>query len=236
MRVLGIDTSSRTVGAAVFKDDAVLAETVLRTPRGASSLLPAVASDLMEHLGMSVSDIDGLAVTIGPGSFTGLRIACALAAGFSFSRSLPAVGVVSTRALAASLPGLSAGDTVLAALYAGRGAVFAALYRCEGSGGYPYGLPTEVTQPQRLQGDAVRALVEAEVEDMNSLTCVSDVPGLAEELGGLSPVVVDIRPGAVAFLGHHHLCQGEVHSPQDLHPRYFRLSAAEMQAGKGGRP
>ncbi len=236
MRVLGIDTASRTVGAAVLQDENVLAETSLRTPRGASSLLPGVARDLMDHLGMSLSDLDGLAVTIGPGSFTGLRIACSLVAGLSYSRGLAAVGITSTRALAASLPGVPRGGTVLAALRAGRGAVFAALYRCQETDGHLRWLPMEVTEPCRLSGDGVQTLVDTQVQNMESLVCVVDSDDIPRELGALRPVVVDIRPGAVALLGHHHLLQGEVHSPEVLHPRYFRLSAAERQAGEEGRP
>lgn len=233
MRVLGIDTAGQTVGAAVFADDAVLGETCLRMPRRASSLLPGVAGGLMDQLGMSLSDLDGLAVTVGPGSFTGLRIACSLVAGLSYARSLPVVGVASTRALAASLAGIPGGGLVLTGLRAGRGGVFAALYRCERNFDHHHWVPEEVTEPRRLSGDGIQALLDAEVGSEHPLISAADSPDLPEQFTALRPIISDIRPGAVAFLGHNHLVHGEAHSPEDLHPRYFRLSAAERHAREG---
>src|SRR2546426_8921281 len=131
MRILAIETATPVASAAVVDRSGLLAETVIRAPRRHLEwLLPAV-SEMLEHLGTTSDSIEGLAVSCGPGGFTGLRIGIATAGGWAKARDLPVIGIGTLEALARvpGVPGL-----VLPVLDAHRGEVAGALYRLEASG------------------------------------------------------------------------------------------------------
>jgi tRNA threonylcarbamoyl adenosine modification protein YeaZ len=97
--VLSIDTSTKTVGLALYDGVQVLSESVWTS----HELAPAV-SDLLRKSGLEVSSLGALTVALGPGSFTGLRIGMGLAKGMCLAGHLPLVGIPTLDALAASQP------------------------------------------------------------------------------------------------------------------------------------
>jgi tRNA threonylcarbamoyladenosine biosynthesis protein TsaB len=112
MRVLAIDTALEACSAAVLDTGqaAILAsETQLMVRGHAEALIPLVAS-VMLQAGLGFGDIDRVAVTTGPGSFTGLRVGIAAARGFGLAASKPVVGVTTLAALAA--PYIAADDSL----------------------------------------------------------------------------------------------------------------------------
>ena len=85
MRVLGIETSTGVEGVAVVERGRLLGEWTLNLPQSHSiRLLPSI-DGLLRALGMGIEEVDGIAVSIGPGSFTGLRIGLSTAKGLSMS-------------------------------------------------------------------------------------------------------------------------------------------------------
>jgi tRNA threonylcarbamoyladenosine biosynthesis protein TsaB len=131
MRILAIETATPLASAAVIDRSGLLAETVMRAPRHHLEwLLPAV-NEMLDHLGTTSDSIEGLAVSWGPGGFTGLRIGIATAAGWAQARALPVIGIGTLEALA-RVPGVE--GLVLPVLDAHRGEVAGALYRLDGSG------------------------------------------------------------------------------------------------------
>ena len=118
--ILAIDTCLFACSAAVVQDGAVLAGRVEPRSRGHQErLAPLVAEVMAEAGGVGFDQLDRIAVTIGPGSFTGLRVGLAFAKGLSAALSIPAVGVGSLEALAQPFSG-----RVLAVLDAKRGQVY----------------------------------------------------------------------------------------------------------------
>ena len=121
--VLGIDTAGPVVGACVHGPH-LQAEWSERVRRGAdTALIPAIA-DLMSK----VDQLDLVAVAVGPGAFTGLRVGVSAALGIAVSRKIPVVCVSSLEARAA----LIAGDSVLAMLDARKSRVYAQWFDCTG--------------------------------------------------------------------------------------------------------
>ena len=120
MIALGIDTAGPVLGAAQWhRARPLLSHISTRQVRGADSFLLPVIADLLANAG---DDLTRVAVSIGPGAFTGLRVGVAAALGVAFARSLPVVAVSSLRARAAGVPGE---PLVLALLDGRRGKVYA---------------------------------------------------------------------------------------------------------------
>ncbi|MFO8059958.1 MAG: tRNA (adenosine(37)-N6)-threonylcarbamoyltransferase complex dimerization subunit type 1 TsaB [Bacillota bacterium] len=229
MKILGIDTAGDTLGLAAVCGGSVLGEMILRAPRRASALLPGAADRLLEELRLTLADMDAAAVTLGPGSFTGLRIGTALVAGLCHSRRLTPVGVCSTEALVSSVA-VPSGGYALGALRAGRGAAFAALYRREeeeDADGHWF--PTEVVAPGRRSVREMEELLAERVPGGAPVVWVSDSREILPDPGtGVHRAVGVIRPGAVAIIGGRRIREGRELSPERIYPQYMHPSGAEM--------
>jgi tRNA threonylcarbamoyladenosine biosynthesis protein TsaB len=134
MRVLAIDTALEACSAAVLDTEqaTILAsETQIMTRGHAEALMPLVAS-VMSQAALRFGEIDRIAVTVGPGSFTGLRVGIAAARGFGLAAGKPVVGITTLAALAA--PYIAADDSlpIAAAIDARHQHVYLQLF---GSGG-----------------------------------------------------------------------------------------------------
>jgi tRNA threonylcarbamoyladenosine biosynthesis protein TsaB len=100
VNVLAIDTSQKTVGIAITDGSMVLAEFFIENGRHHSEILLPAIDEAFRLAGMNPIDMDLFALTIGPGSFTGLRIAATTIKGLAWSTGRPAVGVSTLHALA----------------------------------------------------------------------------------------------------------------------------------------
>lgn len=126
MKVLALDTALAACSAAVWVDGSVRASRHERIGRGhAEALVPMVEAVRIES-GLAYADLDRLAVTVGPGTFTGLRVGLATARGLALASGRPLVGVTTLEAIAAGVPARERRDrAVLAVLDARRGEVYA---------------------------------------------------------------------------------------------------------------
>jgi tRNA threonylcarbamoyladenosine biosynthesis protein TsaB len=99
MRILGLDAALARCSAAILEDGRLLAERVHEGARGYATTLPVLAAEVLAASGLRAADLDAVAATVGPGSFTGLRAALALAHGLALAAGRPAVGVTVAEAL-----------------------------------------------------------------------------------------------------------------------------------------
>jgi tRNA threonylcarbamoyl adenosine modification protein YeaZ len=128
-RILALDSSLARCSAAVVLGDAVLAERRQDAVRqGQAALLPAMVRDVLAEAGLAVADLDLIAVTVGPGSFTGIRSALALAHGLALAAGRPLAGVSVGEALAHAVP--DTGRVLWCAIDSRRGRVF---LECDGA-------------------------------------------------------------------------------------------------------
>lgn len=125
MRILAIDTATAACSAALMDGDTILARRFVPMARGhAEALLPMVET-VMAEAGAAYGDLDLIATTVGPGTFTGLRVGLAAARGLAVAGGLPVIGVTTLEALAHGVaPDLRRGRSVVAALDARRGEVY----------------------------------------------------------------------------------------------------------------
>ncbi|OGQ04243.1 MAG: tRNA (adenosine(37)-N6)-threonylcarbamoyltransferase complex dimerization subunit type 1 TsaB [Deltaproteobacteria bacterium RIFCSPLOWO2_12_FULL_44_12] len=127
MKILSLDTATRMGSIALVDEDQLLGEIQFNTEiTHTERLLPGI-ENLLQKTGCHLKDLDGLACTIGPGSFTGLRIGLATLKGFAQVYKLPIVGVSSLLTLAHN--GILSELPIVSLLDAKRGEVYAAAYQ-----------------------------------------------------------------------------------------------------------
>ncbi|QIJ80659.1 tRNA (adenosine(37)-N6)-threonylcarbamoyltransferase complex dimerization subunit type 1 TsaB [Methylobacterium sp. NI91] len=126
MRILAIDTALEACAACVATDDSddLLAEESMPLVRGhAEALLPLIER-VMARVEGGFEGLDRVAVTVGPGSYTGLRVGLSAARAIGLAAGIPVVGVTTLSALLAPQLALNGEDTVVAAIDARHGAVY----------------------------------------------------------------------------------------------------------------
>jgi tRNA threonylcarbamoyl adenosine modification protein YeaZ len=128
--ILAIDCSASLCAACVHDEaaDTELGRKVLDLGKGHAEHLMAVIEEALEKSGKTYTDLSAIAVSIGPGSFTGLRVGVATARGLALALKIPAIGVTTLEALAEEARQAFPGRPVLTALDGGRGEIHAALY------------------------------------------------------------------------------------------------------------
>ena len=127
MRILAFDSCGKTASVAVYDDGRVAGEVYIDTKQTHSATLLPSADWLLETLGLTVSDMDYVAATVGPGSFTGVRIGMSAVKGMAFGAGLKCIGVSSLYAAAYALR--DCGGLVCAVMDARCGQVYNANFK-----------------------------------------------------------------------------------------------------------
>lgn len=130
MYILGIDTSSMVATAAVMSPEKLLAEYIVNNKKNHSEKMMQVVDRVLQDSGITPEGLDAVAVAIGPGSFTGIRIGMACAEGMAHVLGKPMVGVNTLDGLAYNLMGEN--GFICPVMDAQRGEVYTCLYRWEG--------------------------------------------------------------------------------------------------------
>ncbi len=130
MKILGIETSTAVGSLSLFQGKKVLGSEEIDAQLSHSALLLPRLESLLRRAGVRLSDLDGIGVGLGPGSFTGLRVGLAAGKGLAYALKVPLAGVSSFAALAQQF--ISPGGMVAVTADARRGRLYAALYRREG--------------------------------------------------------------------------------------------------------
>jgi len=129
MRLLAMDTATNACSAALWEDGKILARRFEPMSRGQAERLVPLVEEVLEEAETDWGGLDALAVTIGPGAFTGLRIGLSTARGFALAAGKPLIGVTTLDAVAHSVPESEREDrNVLVALDAKRADVYAQLF------------------------------------------------------------------------------------------------------------
>lgn len=142
MRVLALETSTEYCSAAIWQDGAVVERSELVGQKH-SELLMAMLDDLLQNSGLRIKDMDGIAFGMGPGSFTGVRIACGVTQGLALGANLPVAGICTLLALAEA----SGAKRVIAALDARMGEIYHAAYEKREGAWFAHCLPS-LCKPQ----------------------------------------------------------------------------------------
>ena len=221
--ILGIDTATFCGGVALLADDRLIGSRTLNSSATHSARLLHAIKSLLAEAQLRVEDLTGLAVSIGPGSFTGVRIGLAAAKGLAVARGIPLVGISTLEALA-----VRAGRDprlICPVVDARRNEVFAAAYRWPSGAELPRLVREVRVTPiegflRGLRGRCLflgdgalryRAEIESHLGPRASFAPPHRVLPSAEE---------------IAWLGQRRLAQGESDDLAQLEPVYIRSSDA----------
>ena len=226
MRILAIESATLAGGAALLDGERLVGETTLSIALTHSERMMAVVDRLLVDCGWSPKDLEGLAVSIGPGSFTGLRVGVATVKGLALALDLPVAPVPTLDALAATLPFAAA--PVCPLLDARKGEVYCSLYRWQGE------VMTREWDYLALSPEAAAARLRGPVIVLGDgvAACRPYLARLGDAVMEAPPARRQPAPGVVAHLGHALLAAGKGMDAEALTPFYLRPSEAELKAGR----
>ncbi len=163
MRILALDTALGACSVALVEDGTIRARRYQDRTRGHAEVLMDLVSEVEDEAGFCSLDCDRLAVTVGPGTFTGLRVSLAAARGLALATGLALVGVTTLQAIAAGakVDNIVEGGQVIALLDAKRGEVYGQIF----AGGPEV---TPITQPLVLTHERAEALVRHALDQNTS--------------------------------------------------------------------
>ena len=226
MKILAVDASTNVAGCAVLSEQKLIAEDLVNYKlKHSEKLMPAISS-VMDSSGLDYGDLDVLAVTAGPGSFTGLRIGIAAVKGICQASGKKVIPVSTLEALAYNL--LYTAGLICPLLDARRSQVYAAVFRSDGSGKLKRLSPDATMDP----GDLDR-LLDMLVQDGEKVYLLGDgMPVYGQLLTENKPDRTAVKP--FQSLGHAAsvaaCAQDHPEQAVDFHvlePVYLRPSYAE---------
>jgi tRNA threonylcarbamoyladenosine biosynthesis protein TsaB len=214
--LLAVDCAQRLCAAALYdaQSGTVLARRDPEIGRGHAELLPGLVAELLAEAGIAFSDIDRIAVTIGPGSFAGIRVGVAFARGLALALKVPVAGVSGLYAMAAPLA-VKAGAPVMATIDAKRERIWANIVAADGA---------VLAEPAELTAQAAAALAK----DLGA-SLAGDATPLILALDGTLPT---IQSGPFADIAH--VARIGARLDPDAHPAepaYLRAPDAKPQTG-----
>lgn len=234
MFVLGIEAATPVAGVAVVEDGRILAERLVNNRRTHSvNLLPMIKA-VIEEAGITPQDINGVAVSAGPGSFTGLRIGMTTAKTLAWIWQIPVIGVSTLEALV--LPLVAREQILCPILNARKNEVYTNIFKGKA------GRPESLSGPLAI---SISELVQRLDKWPEKITFIGDaVPVYQEEIKKLMGDRAEFGPqasmvprgAAVAELGYLEMVAGGGVLPLELKADYIRLSEAEVKlAAKCGK-
>lgn len=128
MLILGIDTSAVTCTVALLENEALLAQETVLAGKAHSEAILVVIDHILQITHKKISDVGLIAVSEGPGSFTGVRIGVSVVKGLAFGNRIPTIGVSALEALACNLIGVT--GVICAVMDARRNQVYHARFQC----------------------------------------------------------------------------------------------------------
>lgn len=228
MLTLGIDSSASAASAAVVEEGRLLGEFFVNTKQTHSQTLLPMVQSLLQTVGRSCEEIDLLAVSHGPGSFTGVRIGVACVKGISFTHNTPCVGISTLEAIAYGGI-LKEGSVLCAAMDARCGQVYNVLFQVEDG------------KLVRLTEDRALSIADLEQECRHwgeNLILLGDGASLCHKTfiswgARLAPESIRFqRASSVALLGEQEAKKGNTITASALAPVYLRLPQAERELKK----
>lgn len=227
MKIVALECSAGPSSCAIVEDGKILASSFIHVPLTHSQTLLPMVERALSDTGFSITDVDVIAVSAGPGSFTGVRIGVATVKGLAFANRIPCAAVSTLAAMAHVVDGMPFDGLVCGVMDARCQQVYTALFACVDG------------QPQRLTEDEAMAMVELKERLKNvekDIFLVGDGAELCYTVLGDLPNVKLAPPAwryqtavGVAAEAAKLAEQGALTDASKLLPFYLRLPQAERE-------
>ena len=227
MITLAFDSTAKAASVAVVLDGKILAHETVDNGLTQSELLLPMAEDMLKALRLGFDDIGLLAASVGPGSFTGVRIGVALVKGLAFGKNIPCVSVSTIEALAENLSGVE--GIVVPCMDARRGQVYTAIFRSGADG------------IKRLTEDMAISITEL-AERLNAYPCekiylsgdgYAGTKKALESLGVKTEttpaLLINESAASAALVAERIYAAGGAVSDLEIAPTYLRVPQAERE-------
>ena len=224
MKILAIDTSATVASAALCENDEPIAVYSQKSGLTHSQTMLPMIRDLMRNSGVTIDDIDMMAVSAGPGSFTGVRIGISTVKGLAFGKNKICVGVSTLEAMAQSARFVPEGTIVCPAMDARRSQLYNALFTVQN------GALVRLTEDRAIAADA---LAEELSGSGKSVWVLGDGWAICEKALKERGVFCTVAPEELRWQTAFGVClAAQSKTPtgaEDLLPVYLRLSQAERE-------
>jgi tRNA threonylcarbamoyladenosine biosynthesis protein TsaB len=225
MKILAIESASVTASCAVSDDEVILGEYTLNHKKTHSEKLMPLIEALLKELELKIQDIDVIAISEGPGSYTGLRIGAAIAKSLAYAANIPIASVPTTKSLAGNL--FDVNKLIIPIMDAKGGRIYTGIYKMENrelvaiKNQFPCTIEelieiiNEYAEPVILNGDGslnYRELLEAKLK-VEALYAPDRFNYL--------------KASTLASIGFEMAKRGELIEASEFKPQYLRLSQAE---------
>ncbi|MBR2072036.1 MAG: tRNA (adenosine(37)-N6)-threonylcarbamoyltransferase complex dimerization subunit type 1 TsaB [Alistipes sp.] len=226
MKILALDTTAKTASVAVTENERVLGVFNVDNGLTQSELILPMAERLLETLKLSFSDVGLYAVTVGPGSFTGVRIGVSTVKGLAFGKDVPCAAVSTLEALAENAAGLR--GLIVPCMDARRGQFYTATFSSDGS------IITRLTPDRAISAEELAEELRSFPGDVFITGDGYDtVHRLLSPLGvklSVTPELIRTANAAsIAKIASRMYERGECVTERELQPTYLRIPQAERE-------
>lgn len=232
--ILAIDSATPVAGIALLDEEKLIREEFINYKKTHSETLMPMVDQVLGDCDRSLQDVSALAITIGPGSFTGLRIGLATIKGLSLALGIPVVAISTLDVLAHNI---SFSDSLVCPLLnARKQEVYTAFY--DNYNSYPHRLSEEMAcSPQEF---IAMALEKAQQQGKSRITLLGDgyypyselfADSLGDKLLIAPSHLMLTRASALGSLALERVTRGDFDEILTMRPRYIRLSEAEIKLG-----
>lgn len=225
MKVLAIESASITASCAVSNDGSLLGEYTLNHKKTHSEKLMPLIESLMDELGVKIQDIDVIAISEGPGSYTGLRIGAAIAKSMAYAVNIPIANVPTTKSLAGNIFDLD--KLVVPIMDAKAGRIYTGIYKWENDGlmTVKEQFPCNIEELIEILNDYNESVIFNGDGSVNYRNIIEEK---LNRKAYFAPIKFNyLNASTLASLGYNMALDGELIKASDFKPEYLRLSQAE---------
>lgn len=223
MKILAFDSTAKAASVAVTEDERLLALYTIDNGLTQSELLLPMAENILASLKLTIGDIDLMATSVGPGSFTGVRIGTALVKGLAFGRDIPCAAVSTIEALAENARGLD--GLIVPCMDARRGQVYTAIFDGEER------LLADTAMSVEELGERLKAYIGRSIYIVGDgyVGTHKKLSDLGIALANTPTLLLTENAYSVAMVAFRQHKRGETVSDRELSPTYLRMPQAERE-------
>ena len=226
MKILGIDTSTMAANVAVLEDDKLICEYTINTKKTHSQKLMPMIENMLKLSDLEIKDIDAIAICVGPGSFTGLRIGMATAKAMAHVNNIPLIGVNSLEILGTNMD--LCNRKICSILDAQRNQVYMNKYILEDN---------KIKELEEISIKPIDELLEELSSSDDKWVLVGEaVYKYKEKIESISNITIPspanniTKASSLCLVGRDKMLANEdVYNCYDINPMYIRKSQAEEQ-------